>query len=64
MPDTSSQSPLAKKLAVKPNMRMIALGAPEWYRAQLGDLPAPLLAVRCGTSTRRSCTKPESGVGV
>jgi hypothetical protein len=30
MPDTYSQSPLTKKLAVKP---------PQWYREWLGDLP-------------------------
>lgn len=39
MPDNYSQSPLVKKLVVKPKMRMIALTPPEGYRELLGDLP-------------------------
>jgi len=39
MPDKYSQSPLTKKLAVKPKMRMVALTPPQRYREWLGDLP-------------------------
>lgn len=39
MSDTFSQSPLTKKLAVKPKMRMVALMPPQGYREWLGDLP-------------------------
>jgi len=39
MPANYSQAPLAKKLAVKPKMRMVALMSPDGYRELLGDLP-------------------------
>src|SRR5918992_1151252 len=34
-----SQKPLAQKLGIKPGMRIVAIGAPDYYPALLGDLP-------------------------
>jgi len=34
-----SQSPLVKKLAIKPKTRLVAVNAPEGYRDWLGELP-------------------------
>lgn len=39
MPENYSQSPLVKKLAVRPKMRMVTLMPPEGYRELLGNLP-------------------------
>jgi hypothetical protein len=35
-----SETPLAKKLGIKPPMTLVAIGAPPAYRFWLGDLPA------------------------
>lgn len=35
-----SQSPLVKKLAIKPNMRVTAVNPIEGFRAMLGELPS------------------------
>ena len=35
-----SHAPLAKKLVVRPNTRMLAIASPAGYRALLGELPA------------------------
>ena len=37
--DSYSKSPLVKKLAIKPQMRMTTVNAPEGYREMLGELP-------------------------
>lgn len=34
-----SQSPLVRKLAIKPKTRLVAVNAPEGYRDWLGELP-------------------------
>jgi len=40
MPESYSQSPLVKKLAIKPKTRIVVVNAPEGYRELLGELPA------------------------
>lgn len=40
-----SGTPLAKKLGIKPPMRLVAIDAPADYRAWLGDLPAGVTVV-------------------
>ncbi len=39
MPTKYSESPLVKKLAIKPRTRLVVLSAPEGYREMLGELP-------------------------
>ncbi|MBI1257484.1 MAG: hypothetical protein GC204_08440 [Chloroflexi bacterium] len=39
MPNDYSKSPLVKKLAIKPKMRITVINAPEGYRELLGELP-------------------------
>lgn len=39
MPVEYSNSPLVKKLAIKPRTRLVVLNAPEGYREALGELP-------------------------
>lgn len=40
-----SGTPLAKKVGIKPPMRLVAINAPADYRAWLGDLPAGVTVV-------------------
>ena len=37
--ESYSQSPLVKKLAIKPKTRIVVVNAPEGYREMLGELP-------------------------
>jgi hypothetical protein len=47
MPDT----PLAKKLAIKPHYRILLINAPEGYRAHMGELPAGVTVTTEGDGT-------------
>jgi hypothetical protein len=48
-----SGTPLAKKLGLKPPMRLVAIGAPAGYAGWLGDLPEGVALVASTTGTKR-----------